>query len=164
MITKTRLKEVLFYNSTSGLFTWLIDVKGSRGRYGVAGTTNNRGYVSITIDGKRYSAHRLAFLYMEGELPEHHVDHINRDKTDNSWANLRHATEAINNRNRKSNLDFIGVGLHSKSGKWNARVPENNRKGKSLGLYFTHLCACYARHAHDVGLFKSKPKRKYGGI
>ena len=55
-------------------------------------------YTYIKIYNKRYRAHRLAFLYMTGEIPKL-VDHINRLPWDNTWTNLRatnHRENALN--------------------------------------------------------------------
>jgi hypothetical protein len=50
------------------------------------------------------TTHRLAFLYMTGQIPRL-VDHANRIKHDNRWANLRTATTAQNVYNRTVRCD-----------------------------------------------------------
>ncbi len=77
MLTQEQLKELLHYDSNTGLFTWRV---GRRGMWADlrAGTLSPSGYVSIIIKSKNYSAHRLAFLYMTGNFPINGVDHINR--------------------------------------------------------------------------------------
>ncbi len=37
-------------------------------------------------------SHTLAFLYMEGAFPKNEVDHLNHNRSDNSWVNLRKVT------------------------------------------------------------------------
>jgi hypothetical protein len=59
-----------------------------------------QGYLSVNAPGNlAILSHRLAFALMEGRWP-HIVDHINRDRSDNRWANLREVTHAANMANR----------------------------------------------------------------
>jgi len=61
-------------------------------------TDNPRGsYLRVQICKKHFAVHRLvaiAFIPNPRGLPE--VDHVNRDKTDNSAANLRWVDHAVN--------------------------------------------------------------------
>ena len=101
-ITLLRLKCVLEYNPETGRFIWIKpSYKNKNGNVGkVAGYLDQDGYVRITIDRRRYYAHRLAWLYMTGSWPEKQIDHKNRMESDNSWLNLRLATHAQNQHNR----------------------------------------------------------------
>ena len=60
----------------------------------------NNGYVHIQVDGKRHKAHRLAWLWMTGRMPEGDLDHANRYRMDNAFGNLREATGSQNLANR----------------------------------------------------------------
>jgi len=107
ILTQNRLKELLEYNPETGLFIRKKTTASNAQVGNIAGFLNKHtGYKSIHIDGKEYYCHRLAFLYMNGFLPEKQVDHINRIKDDNRWINLRNATSTENLQNtslRKSN-------------------------------------------------------------
>ena len=98
-ISQEIIKELLTYNPVTGIFTW--NVNRSRARKGKeAGTRDRSGYIGISIDRVIYRAHRLAFIYMNGEEPDI-VDHINGITNDNRWVNLRSVTCGQNNLNRK---------------------------------------------------------------
>ena len=65
--------------------------------------TNGAGYVraSFRFQGRRMavSVHRLAFALREGRWP-HMVDHIDGDRSNNQWRNLREITNGENRRPR----------------------------------------------------------------
>ena len=63
----------------------------------------DRGYIYLEVDGKPYMAHRLAWFYMTGIMPGKQIDHINRNKIDNRFENLREATHGQNRANSKNN-------------------------------------------------------------
>ena len=84
----------LEYNKDTGVITWLTGRKAGK----VAGTKTYGGYVRITVNGKAYYAHRLAWYLAHGEFPKM-IDHINRDKTDNRLENLRVVSRQDNNQN-----------------------------------------------------------------
>jgi len=86
MLTQKRLREVLNYDPVTGIFTF---AKGKRkGR--IAGTSHDsRGFLNVQFDNQRHLLHRLAWLWMTGTMPRWSVEHINGDRTDNRWKNLR---------------------------------------------------------------------------
>ena len=43
---------------------------------------------------------RVCWLVQTGDWPEHTIDHINRDSTDDRWENLRDVTQSVNNWNK----------------------------------------------------------------
>lgn len=96
-LTADYLREILRYDPLTGIFTWKVD-RGGQKVGDVAGCVNGRGYVLIKIDGVKYTAGRLAYLYMQGEPVEPHIeiDHHNQIKSDNRWENLSPVTHAEN--------------------------------------------------------------------
>lgn len=132
MLTQERLKEVLDYNSETGLFFWKRKInKIPNGK--PAGANQNRGYIQLMIDSHNYLAHRLAWLYVHGKWPKNQIDHINRDKKDNRILNLRDVSNSTNQLN-------IGLRSHNSSGvtgvvksakphrPWAAQINRNNKK------------------------------------
>ena len=115
MLTQERLKEVLAYDPETGVATWRVKRGRSHGR-ARAGYIGPDGYWLIMVDGKSYLLHRLARFYMTGEWPKADSDHINLDRADNRWANLREADRSHNNANShvrsRSQTGFKGVRPH----------------------------------------------------
>ena len=134
MLTQERIKELLHYCPKTGVFTWLINMSNSI-KVGREAGHLGHGYRTIRVDRNLYLAHRLAFLYMTGEMPRHQVDHIDQSKANNRWSNLRAATNLENHKNRplnKNNKSGVsGVSWNNKSGKWVSQITVD---GKSVFL------------------------------
>src|SRR4029077_3294564 len=102
MLTVKRLRKVLSYAPTTGIFRWKVSA-GSRAPVGaIAGARNGRGYHQIRIGGRPYSASRLAWLYMTGKWPNSEISYINGKPSDTRWANLREVTSSQNRSRPKS--------------------------------------------------------------
>ena len=133
-LTQERLKDLLEYNPDTGVFTWKESRRRARAG-GIAGYASRcgEGYIKIKIDCVEYAAHRLSFLYMIGIIPDE-VDHINRDRTDNRWLNLRSVNSMYNARNRgRMNTNKSGItGVHKDRTLWRATIMI---KSKHLYLY-----------------------------
>lgn len=136
-LTQARLKELLHYDPGTGVFTWRFSRRRVK-RRDVAGSDNGSGYISIAIDGGRYRAHRLAWLYMTGKWPNGDVDHVNRCRSDNRWENLREATRSQNCANRplaaENTSGARGVSWSKRDEKWRAEIRVNG-KIRYLGVY-----------------------------
>lgn len=104
MLTHDRLTQLLKYSKQSGIFTWREQRQHIKAGT-VAGTLKKTGYIEIRIDGVSYQAHRLAWMYVYGSMPEGCLDHKDMNKTNNRTRNLRIATHAENLRNRKVRRD-----------------------------------------------------------
>lgn len=154
-LTFDRLRELLYYCHETGTFTWLQTRQRSP-EGSLAGHTNKVGYCVIGIDGKYYKAHRLAFLYMTGEWPKKQVDHINRNKSDNRWSNLRDVSNKDNQRNsgprKTSKTGITGVTLLESNNKYFAYIFENGVR-HDLYLGDDLFEACCARKSAESKLF-----------
>jgi hypothetical protein len=135
-MTPERLRELLHYSPNTGLFAWAL----SRRRCRVGGKTGcvaKNGYIVIRLDDTLYLAHRLAWLYQTGKWPAHQIDHINGDRADNRWRNLREVTNAENAQNKRVKLGKSGFrGVRSENRKWLAEI-KVNYKPIRIGLFDT---------------------------
>jgi len=111
----------------------------------IAGCKHNMGYVVIGVDGCSYLAHRLAWLYVNGEWPKF-IDHRNHNRTDNRISNLGSVTRLENQRNmRLSASNTSGVtGVNWGENRWNAHITINFKK-KHLGSFIVFKDAVKAR-------------------
>jgi len=103
VITQEQLKELLHYCPETGVFTW-IHGNGKGVKAGdIAKNVDVKGYPRTQIKQVSYKLHKLAFLYMTGELPDRKtlIDHEDGDKLNNSWSNLRLVDRTTSNRNRR---------------------------------------------------------------
>lgn len=95
-----------------------------------AGSFNSYGYRVIKIGGKYLLAHQIVWLLETGSAPDRPLDHIDGDKANNRFDNLRLATAAQNGANRKpgSNAPFGVKGVTLEKGRFRARIKVNGRK------------------------------------
>lgn len=125
MVTQTRLKHLLNYNQETGVFTKRVN-QGSRSKAGDIAGSKHGEYLRITIDGKRYLAHRLAWLYVYGYMPENLIDHKDRVGSHNGIDNLREVSNQCNIRNSRLRKDsksgITGVSWYKANDKWEATI------------------------------------------
>lgn len=151
-----RLKEVLRYDASTGIFMWLISPNRRIPVGSVAGAKSN-GYLLIGIDGEHYAAHRLAWLYVTGKWPAVEVDHKDRDRANNAWKNLREATRKQNAENKpavaaNNTSGTKGVSFHRRFQRWRAFIGHEG-KARHLGYFDTEAEARAARSAAEALLF-----------
>jgi len=158
--TQTYIKECLDYNPETGAFFWRVrplthfkDLRRQRifnrcyaGK--PCGHLSEERYLVIRFDGMLHKAHRLAWLYVYGELPNQWVDHINRNRSDNRIVNLRLASAELNAQNasvRSDNTSGIqGVSWHKASKKWVVQISKQG-KPTHIGLFDSIKDAIAAR-------------------
>ena len=70
-----------------------------------AGCQRKDGYRNIYVNGKTYLEHRLVWCYVHGYMPTE-LDHIDRNKSNNSLTNLREATRSQNNTNKEYGVEY----------------------------------------------------------
>ena len=118
----------------------------------VATYSHSGGYLSVSIGKKSYLAHRIIYLMQTGMWPDC-IDHINHNRSDNSWCNLRTVDGATNNRNSSSQTNsttgVVGVSLHKPTNKYRAYISVNSR-AKHLGLFESVSAAQAAREKANM--------------
>jgi hypothetical protein len=93
MLTAKRLRKVLSYAPTTGIFRWKVSASSRAPVGAIAGAKNGRGYHQIRISGRPYSASRLVIT---GKWPNSEISYINGKPSDTRWANLQEAPSSQN--------------------------------------------------------------------
>lgn len=147
--SQATLISLLHYSPETGIFTRAVDRRRWKAGQQV-GSISNDGYVNIGLNHQIYRAHRLAWLYMTGTEPVNGIDHINRDRSDNRWVNLRASDQSTNTLNRgaqkNSKSGLKGVHKIKKTGRYRAVVTAFGRR-VNVGVFATPE---EAKKAHDA--------------
>lgn len=154
MITQEYLKSILYYNLDTGIFTWKFN-KSKRVKAGYSAGWLCDGYRNIEINNKQYKTHRLAWLYVNGEIPTNLIDHIDGNRSNNKIFNLREATYQTNSENYrtpKTNKSGIkNVSWYKNLNKWVVSISIKKIK-KTIGYFddleFAELVAIEARNKY----------------
>ena len=139
------------YCPESGVLRWK-ERAAQRIKIGdVAGTIKGNEYIRVSIRNRLFMVHRVIWLWVTGGWPKNQIDHIDRDRVNNKWANLRDVTQSENQINtglRVTNLSGTkGVSKEVKRGKtyWLARKLVNGgrvrlglRKDKNAAIRLLH--------------------------
>lgn len=131
-LSQERLREVLHYDPETGAFRWLV-ANSVRVRVGDAAGIKKLGheYARITIDGKTYLAHRLAWFYVFGVWPKQFLDHADMNRHNNRISNLREATKAQNMQNKgmtsRNRSGVKGVSWSKQNKNWQAQCTVNGK-------------------------------------
>lgn len=153
MLTQARAHELFDYDPDSGMFKRLIRVSNAMPG-APAGTVHKAtGYIQIPADGRKYLAHRVAFLMVNGSFPENEVDHINGDRADNRWINLREVTRTQNSRNHaldaRNKSGVYGVCWRETHCKWEAVISAGSKRMR-LGMHDDFFEAVCARKSAEI--------------
>lgn len=187
-LTADHVRSLLDYNPSTGIFIWKMRTADMFSDGNTSAEKNcsswnkkyagkepalpkRRGYPRIAVGlarksgkAKFVSAHRVVWLIIHGRLPINQIDHINGDRTDNRFCNLREATNSENAQNRKLSImnssGYTGVSWHKRKSKWVARVGINYRR-MSLGNYDTpeEAYAAYLSAKKKLHSFQPEPRK-----
>lgn len=158
-LTAERLRELLVYDSLTGVFTWRV-ARGGVEIGQIGGTLTSYGYWQITVDRKLYRAHRLAWFYVYGVFPPQHLDHINGDRADNQIVNLRPCDDFLNGQNRSlhgsGTTGYLGVTFDKSRQKFKAQIKFQG-VSRNLGRFPTAI------EAHSAYLEAKKTIHEFQG-
>lgn len=137
------LRECFDYDPESGALVWkhrpVSHFKNEAGavsfnsRFAGRPVTNvgKNGYITMSICDHPYLAHRVIWKLVTGRDPVEMIDHIDGNRANNRWENLREATRQQNCMNRtvgsKSATGVSGVRFEPKTGRYIVAVSVRNR-------------------------------------
>jgi hypothetical protein len=159
ILSSERVRELLDYDPETGVFVRKVRMAQAHqvgDRADLPGHGNLKGYRTIGLFNKKYLAHRVAWLYVYGEWPEQHIDHINGERGDNRIANLRDVPLKVNTQNKRSPMPsnksgLLGAVWYPQNQKFRARI-QVGKKFIHIGMFYT------AEAAHEAYV---RAKRKY---
>lgn len=158
--TPNLISQLLAYDPATGHATWrerplefFKDARAHRvwnSRYsGVrAGSVATIGYIYCYFMGRNFPMHRLIWAAHTGAWPVGQIDHINGNRADNRWVNLREVSKAQNQRNMKRRVDNKTgqPGIHiTRSGSFGVTIGK-----KFVGTFPTFDLALKARKAAEI--------------
>ena len=102
LITLNGVKLLVYLNGMILRYSEMTNNHLKKGWSEAKGTINNTGYITIFVNGKHYFKHRIvayAFLGLDINNPKQHIDHIDRNRQNNNFMNLRIVTSQENSFN-----------------------------------------------------------------
>jgi len=110
----------------------------------IAGALTPKGYRYIQVQGRKYPAHHLVWFFETGSFPKLFLDHIDGNKSNNHFSNLREVTTKQNNEHRgkqkNNSTGYKGVTFNKRLNKFVAQI-QHNYKTIHLGVFDTALDA-----------------------
>lgn len=132
---------------------YLVNRVGARAGQRV-GHSDKEGYHRVSLNRRKYYAHRLIWIWHYGEPPKV-LDHIDRDKANNRIENLRPCSDSQNAANAPAGMrntsGYRGVYFDIDRGKWTARIRftvDGVRHRHKIGRYDTAELAAIAYNIH----------------
>jgi len=168
------LRQLLRYEPTTGRLYWLerskewfVDGKGRytsernckcwntahAGKEAISSIDPGLGYRKGSVLMKNLYAHRVIWAMQTGSWPDSDIDHINGDRADNRWSNLRSVSRSVNAKNaclRSNNTSGqMGVFWAKQIGRWRAVIWVDGKR-ISLGCFIGFEDAKAARKDAEI--------------
>jgi hypothetical protein len=135
--TRDRLLALFRYDPATGA---LVDLVSGAEIVSV----NNHGYRWVWKDGAALLVHRVAWRLMTGEWPTQMVDHIDGNRRNNAWGNLRQTDFSRNAQNMHkamvtNKVGLLGVSIDSRNRKnpYRASIGVGGGRRVHLGVFQT---------------------------
>jgi hypothetical protein len=155
----TNIKDHLSYDPETGIFVWTHPLSNRVKQGAVATYIDKDGYCGLRFNKKYYRAHRLAYWWLVGVWPKA-IDHINGDKQDNRFVNLRAASYQQNNQNKtkpRSDNTTGWLGVCFNAGRYVAYIGHEN-KTYYLGRFIS------GEEAHQAYVLSKRKLHEYGTL
>ena len=164
ILTHKELLDRFNYSPETGIMTWLYSPSNNVKVGMQVGTIDKSGYLRMGMHGRTFLLHRLAWFYVNGEMPDAHIDHANGVRSDNRISNLRVANHSQNQMNRKSTLSkkYKGTTFRPKLKKYVAQIKAPG-EFRYLGLFNTEIEAALAYDAACIRSFGVFAKPNFSG-
>jgi hypothetical protein len=137
-LTADQARALWTYDGQTGHLLWRSRATRRHLVGSIAGHLNQKGYVVVGYGYRLWYAHRLAWLIETGSWPSGEVDHVDNDKANNRWANLRDVPKSLNLANvpaRRTNTSgFKGVSWKKSNRRWSASIQKDGRQ-RHLGYF-----------------------------
>jgi hypothetical protein len=160
-LTQELVKRIFEYDPLTGVVVWRKATSSKNLIGNVAGAKTKAGYLRVRIYGKDVFLHHVIWVYMTGKIPEREIGHVDGNKTNNVWSNLRegrynyhqHLPNRINKKIYNTNKSgYTGVFWNKRKQKWQATIMFN-QKHIYLGIYGDIMKAVAAREKAEKKYF-----------
>ncbi len=137
MLTAAEARNLWDYDPETGDLMWNVTT-GHQTKGSMAGTETTRSYIAVQYKRIIYRKSRLVWLIVTGSWPEEEIDHINGNRADDRFSNLRECSRSQNQCNRSMHkTNKLGIkGVHKFGNNYRAQI-------KHLGVRF------------DLGMFNT---------
>lgn len=155
-LTQEYLKSILSYEPKEGLMLWKENRSQMRsgdkvGHY----SAQKNAYSLISIDGRLYKSHRIIWFIVTSSFPSGEIDHIDHNRQNNRWSNLRDVPIGENNKNcsisKVNTSGTTGVQWFKAKKRLIATI-QFKRKRRHLGCYDDINEAIVARKLAEIEL------------
>ena len=128
------IAAAIAYNPDTGLFVYTKETRSYN--IGDSPSCIANGYLLISVNGCAEYAHRVAYYIMTGKVPDL-IDHKDRVRLNNRWANLRAVDKFINAQNKglmSNNTSGISGVFETLEGLFRVRIASYGKR-KCFGVY-----------------------------